>query len=404
MSLQAQSGIGVVIVAAGGGTRLGHPEPKAFVAVNEHSILVHALHSVLGMNEPCEIVVVAPTEFVTLATSQVQDAAGAAAAHITVVAGGDSRAHSVAAGLGALSPEVDIVLVHDAARALAPSTLFESVAAAVRASGNGIVPALPIVDTIKRVDPASGSIRETVDRSELAAVQTPQGFVRSKLDSAYAAASAAGTIESFTDDAALSQAAGFEVTTTAGSELAFKITTPWDLARAERLLAARTVEVLVPRVATGVDVHAFADDDATPLWLAGLHWPGERGLTGHSDGDAASHAICDALLAAAGLGDIGGIFGTADPRLAGAHGDVFLRETMRLITEAGFRVGNVAVQLVGNRPKLSPRRVEAEALLGQILGAPVSVTATTSDALGFLGRGEGVAAIATATILPLNVR
>jgi 2-C-methyl-D-erythritol 4-phosphate cytidylyltransferase/2-C-methyl-D-erythritol 2,4-cyclodiphosphate synthase len=145
-------------------------------------------------------------------------------------------------------------------------------------------------------------------------------------------------------------------------------------------------------------VHAFSDDSDTPLWLAGLHWPGERGLAGHSDGDAAAHAICDALLAAAGLGDVGGVFGTGDPRFAGAHGDVFITETVRLVHAAGFAIGNVTLQLVGNRPKLAPRRGEAEALLSRLVGAPVTVSATTSDALGFTGRGEGVAAIATALV------
>jgi 2-C-methyl-D-erythritol 4-phosphate cytidylyltransferase / 2-C-methyl-D-erythritol 2,4-cyclodiphosphate synthase len=157
---------------------------------------------------------------------------------------------------------------------------------------------------------------------------------------------------------------------------------------------------MVPRIGTGVDVHALADDPRTPLWLAGLHWPGERGLSGHSDGDAASHAICDALLAAAGLGDVGGIFGTGDPRFEGAHGEVFLTETVRRVRESGYLVGNVTLQVIGNRPKLAPRRVEAEALLSSLVGAPVSVAATTTDALGFAGRGEGVAAIATALIVP----
>ncbi|RXZ42412.1 2-C-methyl-D-erythritol 2,4-cyclodiphosphate synthase [Agromyces binzhouensis] len=140
------------------------------------------------------------------------------------------------------------------------------------------------------------------------------------------------------------------------------------------------------------------------MWLAGLEWPGERGLSGHSDGDAVAHAICDALLAAAGLGDIGGMFGTADPRFSGAHGEVFLAETVRRLAAAGWRVGNVSVQVVGNRPKLAPRRAEAEALLTGIVGAPVSVAATTTDGLGFTGRGEGVTAIATALIVPASGR
>jgi 2-C-methyl-D-erythritol 4-phosphate cytidylyltransferase/2-C-methyl-D-erythritol 2,4-cyclodiphosphate synthase len=267
---------------------------------------------------------------------------------------------------------------------------------AVRATGTGVVPGLTVVDTIKRVD-GHGAILGTVDRSALSAVQTPQGFPRHML----VAAAAASTGEA-TDDAAVVASAGYPVNVIEGDPLAFKITTPWDLRRAESLLQAGSVLAgLDPRVGTGIDVHAF--DDASPLWLAGLHWPGERGLSGHSDGDAAVHAICDALLAAAGLGDIGGIFGTSDPAYAEAHGDVFLSETVRRITAAGFRIGNVSVQIIGNRPKLAPRRAEAQALLGSLIGAPVSVTATTTDELGFTGRGEGIAALATAILFPAAV-
>jgi 2-C-methyl-D-erythritol 4-phosphate cytidylyltransferase / 2-C-methyl-D-erythritol 2,4-cyclodiphosphate synthase len=170
------------------------------------------------------------------------------------------------------------------------------------------------------------------------------------------------------------------------------------LRRAEQLLTAPDAGV---RIGVGTDTHAF--DETAELWLAGLHWPDQPGLAGHSDGDAVCHAVVDALLSATGLGDIGSVFGTSDPRFENAHGDVFLRAARAEIESAGFRIGNVSVQIIGNRPRLAERRSEAEALLSAILAAPVSISATTTDGLGFTGRGDGIAAIATALVRRLAV-
>jgi len=158
-----------------------------------------------------------------------------------------------------------------------------------------------------------------------------------------------------------------------------------------------------PRIGTGVDVHAFAPEGSSrELWLAGLHWPGERGLEGHSDGDVAAHAAADALLAAAALGDLGSNFGTAEPRWAGASGTTLLAEAASRVRAAGFEIGNVSVQVIGNRPRIGERRAEAQAALSAAAGAAVSVSGTTTDGLGLTGRGEGVAAIATALVIPLD--
>jgi 2-C-methyl-D-erythritol 2,4-cyclodiphosphate synthase len=157
--------------------------------------------------------------------------------------------------------------------------------------------------------------------------------------------------------------------------------------------------VTAPRTGIGVDVHAYGD--AFGLALAGLTWDDERVLSGHSDGDVAAHAACDALLSAAGLGDLGSNFGVDRPEWEGAAGVTLLRETAKLVTSAGFVIGNVAIQIIANRPRLGARRAEAEALLSEAIGAPVSLSGTTSDGLGLTGRGEGVAAVATALITPV---
>lgn len=389
----------VIVVAAGSGTRLAAGGPKAFVGIDEHTMLRHALRSVFEAPS-AQVVIVAPAGREGDALTDAIAAAADRRDLVSVVTGGASRQESVAAGLAAVWADVDVVLVHDAARALTPPAVFERVIDAVRAGAAGVLPVLPVVDTIKRVE--NDVVVSGVDRSELSAAQTPQGFDRAVLTAAYLAAD-----QEYTDDAAVVAAFGREVAVVAGDPLSFKITTPADLDRARAVVSLRPLERSHARldehrpafrVGVGTDVHGFGGDGS--LWLAGLEWPGEEALSGHSDGDAVAHAIVDALLSAAGLGDIGTHFGTDHPEYAGAHADVFLARTLALLAEAGWQVGNVAVQVQANRPRFAGRRVEAEAALSRALGgAPVSLSATTTDGLGFTGRGEGVAAFVTSLVV-----
>lgn len=404
MTLLPVPATAIIVVAAGSGTRLDAGAPKALVGIDAHSILRHALDGVFAA-APAQVIVVAPAGHEGDAEAELEAAAGDRRDLGRVVTGGATRQLSVAAGLSALWGDVTTVLVHDAARALTPPAQIDAVADAVTAS-TGIIPALPVVDTLKRVD--DDTVVGPVDRSELAAAQTPQGFPRALLEQAYTAALAAGV--DYTDDAALFAAAGHPVRRVEGSARAFKITTPADLERARHLLAAAHDAVPaaspstgapagIPRVGIGTDVHAFGGEGA--LWLAGLEWSGEQPLSGHSDGDAVAHAIVDALLGAAGLGDIGEHFGTAHPEYAGAHADVFLARTRELLADAGYAIGNVSAQFQANRPRFSARRAEAEAVLSAALGgAPVTVTATTTDGLGFPGRAEGISVTAIALVVP----
>ncbi|WP_404433960.1 2-C-methyl-D-erythritol 4-phosphate cytidylyltransferase [Microbacterium lacus] len=384
--------VAVIVVAAGSGTRLRARAPKAFVAVGAESMLCHALHGIAAVSSenPLQTVIVVPPGYEDAALDDARAALPSSEDLVSVTPGGATRQESVAAGLARIAPQVEIVLVHDAARALTPPEVYARVIAAVKGGAAGVVPVVPVVDTIKRVE--AGRVVAAVDRSVLSAAQTPQGFDRAVLDAAYAEAS-----DDFTDDAALVAAAGHDVVAVEGDPMAFKITTPADLDRAHALVAPRErVSPPTSRVGIGTDVHAFGGEGS--LWLAGLEWPGEQALSGHSDGDAIAHAIVDALLAAAGLGDIGTHFGTDHPEYAGAHAGVFLERTREILAEAGWRVGNVSVQVQANRPRFAARRTEAEAVLSAAVGAPVSLSATTTDGLGFAGAGEGVAAFAIAMV------
>lgn len=383
--------VAVIVVAAGSGSRLGADAPKAFVPLGSGTVLETALRGIRAARMPAQLIVVAPADRLDAARGIAQLVYGDdASALVTVIAGGQERADSVVAGLGALGPAVDTVLIHDAARALTPPELFDSVAERVAELGCGVVPALPVVDTVKRVLP-DGEITDTLDRTELTLAQTPQGFPRHELEASYALAGAAAT--GYTDDAAIVSAAGHRVVTTPGRDRAFKITHPHDLARAEALLAGSSRET---RTGIGVDAHAFGQ--TPPLRLAGVLWPEHPELSGHSDGDAACHAIVDALLAAAGLGDIGTIFGVDDPAVEGYAGLAFIRDAVALVVADGWTVESVAVEIVANAPRIGGRRAELEQVLGEAVGAPVSVAGTSADGLGLTGEGRGIGAVASALL------
>jgi len=394
-----------IIVAAGSGERLGANQPKALVELEGTPLIVRAVRGIIDSGTARTIVITAPQAHIDEFTRLISAAVGPnPASDILVVAGGVSRQDSVAAGLAALPPETSHVLVHDAARCLAPPSLTKQVFEALESGSQAVIPALPVSDTIKEV--ARERVTATPNRASLRAVQTPQGFEIEVLRRAHATGSAETEEASgATDDAALVEALNVPVDVVLGSDEALKITTPGDLERAAAFLGAQAETASapyspapLPRTGIAIDVHPINTGSDAPLCVAGLKWPDKPGLSGHSDGDVVAHAVCDAVLSAAGLGDLGTHFGTADSEYFGAPGERFLQETAVLVREAGFQIGNVAVQLVGPFPRLADRRAEAEQVMSSALGAPVSLAATTTDGLGFVGRGDGLAAIATALV------
>ena len=367
-----------IIAAAGSGERFGATLPKALITLGNRTLIEHAVAALAPIAS--EIVICAPAGY----EKQIQELVGA---DITVVTGGTTRSDSVRAGISALTGKNKYVLVHDAARALASTQLAKNVLAALDKGEVAVIPGLELIDTVKSVD-AGGHVTSTPDRASLRRVQTPQGFDLEILKKAHSSGANA------TDDGALVEAIGHKVLIINGEDRALKITTPADLATALSTLGDSSEF----RTGVGVDAHAFAE--GRELWLAGLHWPNEVGVAGHSDGDVAAHAICDALFAAGQLGDLGSNFGTDKPEYAGASGVTLLKETMRKISSAGYLISNVTVQIIGNRPKLTSRRSEAIATLSAALGgANVSVLATTTDGMGLTGEGRGIAAIASALLI-----
>jgi 2-C-methyl-D-erythritol 4-phosphate cytidylyltransferase / 2-C-methyl-D-erythritol 2,4-cyclodiphosphate synthase len=376
--------VAVVLLAAGRGQRLKANQPKAFVELAGKSLLEHSIYRALATTNLRQLIIAVPESHLEQIL-ELENQLDSRGVDIRVVVGGETRQQSVAEALAVLAGGIEIVLVHDSARALTSTDLFNRVAQAVEENQIGVIPALAVADTIKKY--RGDLVEETIDRAELIRAQTPQGFPAELLVKAHLAAET-----DYTDDAALVQAFGATVMMVPGEEQAMKITTPEDLETAQGYLLSGA------RTGIGTDAHRFSDDASKVLQLGCLSWPGHPGLEGHSDGDVIAHAMVDALLAAAGLGDIGSNFGVDREEYKGASGEIFLRGTIELLAAKDLEPVNVSVQLIGNQPKLSPRRLELETHLGSIVGAPVSVSATTTDGLGFMGSDQGLAAVATSLV------
>ena len=371
-----------IIAAAGAGNRLAANLPKALVKLVDKTLVEHAVAALSPVAEL--IIITAPAGYEDQFSKLLGD-------QVKVITGGVLRSDSIRIALRDIPENYEYVLVHDGARALATTDLAQSVVEQLVKGEQAVIPALDVIDTIKEVD-SSNYVRNTLNRSSLRAVQTPQGFTRSVLARAHEAS------EDATDDAALVEALGIAVKVIPGEFRALKITTKSDLVTATQILLPNTQKQI--RVGIGTDTHAFSSDKSRKLSLAGLIWENEIGLDGHSDADVAAHAICDALLSAAGLGDLGSNFGVGDAKYAGVSGAQLLSESLAKVTAAGFVIENVAVQIIGNRPKIGPRRGDAIAALSKALGgAVVAVSATSTDGLGFTGEGKGLSAIATALLV-----
>ncbi len=378
-----------LVVAAGRGTRFGAERPKQYASLAGRPVLRRTL-STFAAHPGIDGVraVIHPADL-----SLYRDAAEGLGL-LDPVTGGDSRQASVRLGLESLA-EIDPqrVLIHDGARPFVTDAVIDRVLEALDDSP-GAIAAVPVTDTLKRE--SEGRIAGTLDRKALWRAQTPQGFRYREILAAHRQA-ANRLADGLTDDAAVAEQAGLAVALVEGSADNVKLTTPQDLARAERLLdGTAAIDI---RTGSGFDVHRFGPGDH--VVLCGVRVPHERGLLGHSDADVGLHALTDALLGALALGDIGQHFPPGDSRWRDADSAVFMKRAAQLVAERGARILNVDVTLICERPKVGPHRAAMVARIAALLDvdpARVSVKATTTERLGFTGRGEGIAAQATASL------
>jgi 2-C-methyl-D-erythritol 4-phosphate cytidylyltransferase/2-C-methyl-D-erythritol 2,4-cyclodiphosphate synthase len=369
-----------LIVAAGKGERAGGGLPKQYRMLGGKPVLRWAVESLVRHPAVQSTRVVIGEGHDELAKASLE---GLQVGEL--IAGGVERADSVRAGLSAI--EGDAVLVHDAARPFCPAAVVDRLLASLEFY-EGSAPVLPVGDTLARV---GDTLEAPVDRSGLVRVQTPQAFRLDDLKAAYERWSG----PSPTDETTVVRAAGMKVAAVEGDPALEKLTLPADFARAEQWLAWS----LSPRTGMGFDVHAFAGEG--PIMLGGIEVPHSRGLAGHSDADVVLHAITDALLGAAGLGDIGDHFPPSDPRWKGAASSLFLAHAAELVRSRGAIIDHVDCTIIAEAPKVGPHREAMRRRIAEIAGLrtdQVSIKATTTEGLGFTGRREGIAAQAVASI------
>lgn len=375
--------VAVIIVAAGRGSRAGGGTPKQWRDLAGVPVLARTVAAFRGLGRIT--VVLHPDDMVR----------GVAlfGGTVTLVAGGETRDASVRAALESLTGSgVEKVLIHDGARPLVPRSVIAGVLAALD-TAPAAAPALAVTDALWRG--TDGRVSGTQSREGLYRAQTPQGFRFAQILAAHRAHPGGAA-----DDVEVARAAGLTVDITPGSEDNLKITFAEDFARARAILAARKDKGMDVRTGNGYDVHAFCEGDG--VILCGVKVPHTKALLGHSDADVGMHALTDAIYGALAEGDIGRHFPPSDPQWKGAASEIFLAHAAKLATEKGYRISNVDVTIVCERPKVGPHAAAMMAELARILGISpnrVSVKATTSERLGFTGREEGIAALATATLI-----
>jgi len=375
------------IIAAGGrGERLGAGQPKQLLAVGGRTILERSVDAFLRHGDVTDVVVALPQEI----ASQPPAYLAHTAKPLRVVAGGTRRRDSVAAAFRVVPERAEVVVVHDAARPFASGDLIARTIAAAFESGAALA-ALEARDTVKEV--RDRVVQRTLDRRTIFLAQTPQAFRRNVLRDALAIAGDA------TDEAALAEQAGHAVRIVSGEASNIKITTPEDLVMAEAISRGGAPPARAGRAGMGYDLHRLVE--GRPLVLGGVTIPFERGLAGHSDADAICHAVTDAILGAAGAGDIGRHFPDTDPAWKGASSLDLLRRVVEIVRARGLAVGNVDATVILERPKLAPHIDAMRARLADVLGVTidrVSIKAKTNEGVGELGRGEAIAVHAIALV------